>query len=63
MVILMKGKLEGAQLAGASIRTSGVQALMQQAEEAFYQAKRSGRDQVVVWRIHDAERLDEAAAE
>ena len=48
-------------VAGASTRTSGVQALMEQADQALYQAKRSDRDQVAVWRIHDPESLDEAA--
>ena len=48
-------------VAGASMRTAGVQTLMRQADQALYQAKRSGRDQVVVWRIHDAKRMDEAA--
>jgi diguanylate cyclase (GGDEF)-like protein len=37
-------------IAGASIRTSGIEALMRQADQALYEAKRSGRNQVALSR-------------
>jgi diguanylate cyclase (GGDEF)-like protein len=39
-------------ISGASIRTSGIQALLRQADQALYEAKRSGRNRVVLWRRH-----------
>ena len=50
-------------IAGASVRTSGIQALLRQADQALYEAKRSGRNRVVLWRRHDppADGLREAA--
>jgi diguanylate cyclase (GGDEF)-like protein len=36
-------------VAGASIRTSGIEALMRSADQALYDAKRAGRDQVLLW--------------
>jgi diguanylate cyclase (GGDEF)-like protein len=37
-------------VAAATATTPGVDALMRCADEALYQAKRSGRDRVCVWR-------------
>ena len=48
-------------IASASLRTSGVNALMRQADQALYDAKRSGRDKVVMWQLHDPADLAEAA--
>jgi two-component system cell cycle response regulator len=48
-------------VAGASIKTSGVEILMRRADQALYDAKRSGRDRVVLSSAHDPETLREAA--
>jgi diguanylate cyclase (GGDEF)-like protein len=48
-------------LAGASVRTSGIQALIRQAEQARYEAKRTGGDRVMVGRRFDAPSLHAAA--
>ena len=48
-------------VAGASIRTSGIEALLQQADQALYEAKRSGRDQVARARIPERGSVPEAA--
>jgi len=48
-------------IAGASMRTSGIEALMRDADHALYQAKRSGRDQIVVARHDDPTEMHEAA--
>jgi diguanylate cyclase (GGDEF)-like protein len=48
-------------VAGASIRTSGIEALLQQADQALYEAKRSGRDQVARARLPDLGSVPEAA--
>jgi diguanylate cyclase (GGDEF)-like protein len=48
-------------IAGASVRTSGIQALIRQAEQARYEAKRTGGDRVMVGRRFDAPSLHAAA--
>jgi diguanylate cyclase (GGDEF)-like protein len=48
-------------VAEASIRTSGVESLMRQADQALYEAKQQGRDRVVVSRVHNPPDLREAA--
>ncbi len=41
-------------IAGVSAGNSGVEALLEHADQALYEAKRSGRNRVVVWRRIDA---------
>jgi diguanylate cyclase (GGDEF)-like protein len=48
-------------IAGASIRTSGIESLMRDADQALYQAKRSGRDRIAVARHDDRAVVHEAA--
>jgi len=50
-------------IAGASIRTSGFQALLRQADQALYEAKRSGRNRVVLWQRHHPADCPREAAE
>lgn len=37
-------------IAGATLKTSGIESLLNSADQALYNAKHSGRDRVVVWR-------------
>jgi diguanylate cyclase (GGDEF)-like protein len=48
-------------IAGASMRTSGIESLMRDADQALYQAKRSGRDRIAVARRDDRAEMHEAA--
>jgi diguanylate cyclase (GGDEF)-like protein len=48
-------------IAGASMRTSGIESLMRDADQALYQAKRSGRDRIAVARRDDRTEMHEAA--
>jgi diguanylate cyclase (GGDEF)-like protein len=48
-------------IAAATLSTSGIESLLRRADQALYEAKRAGRDQVVVSRIHDPARPREAA--
>ena len=48
-------------VAAASSRTSGMESLLGQADQALYEAKQSGRDRVVMWRVHDPATMREAA--
>lgn len=48
-------------VAGVTLVTPSIDILMRHADQALYEAKRSGRDQVVVWRSHDAPRQTMAA--
>jgi diguanylate cyclase (GGDEF)-like protein len=48
-------------VAAATAATTGVDALMRCADEALYEAKRSGRDRVCVWRVPIRTRLAEVA--
>jgi diguanylate cyclase (GGDEF)-like protein len=48
-------------VADASIRTAGMETLMQEADQALYEAKDLGRDRVVAARVGEPGRLQEAA--
>jgi diguanylate cyclase (GGDEF)-like protein len=48
-------------IAEASSRTAGIETLLRQADQALYEAKRSGRDRVAISRFHDPASLREAA--
>jgi diguanylate cyclase (GGDEF)-like protein len=48
-------------VAGASVGTSGIETLMRRADQALYDAKRLGRDRVVLSPDHDSEALPQAA--
>ena len=48
-------------IAGGSMRTSGIESLMRDADHALYQAKRSGRDQIVAASHDDPTGMQEAA--
>jgi diguanylate cyclase (GGDEF)-like protein len=48
-------------ICGASVGTSGIEALLGHADQALYQAKSAGRNRVVVWRPAVAANLREAA--
>jgi diguanylate cyclase (GGDEF)-like protein len=48
-------------IAAATLSTSGIDSLLRRADQALYEAKRSGRDRVAVSRIHDPARAREAA--
>ncbi len=48
-------------IAEASSRTAGIETLLRQADQALYEAKRSGRDRVALSRFHDPASLREAA--
>jgi diguanylate cyclase (GGDEF)-like protein len=48
-------------VAGASVRASGIEALVRRADQALYEAKRAGRDCVALSRIPHPGNLREAA--
>ncbi len=48
-------------IAGSSLTTSGVQPLLNNADQALYEAKRSGRNRVVVWQPPTQVALQQAA--
>jgi diguanylate cyclase (GGDEF)-like protein len=48
-------------IAGATLKTSGTESLLNSADQALYNAKHSGRDRVVVWRPPVEMHLKEAA--
>jgi diguanylate cyclase (GGDEF)-like protein len=48
-------------IAGASMTTSGFQPLLNNADQALYEAKRSGRNRVVVWRPASEVAMSQAA--
>ncbi len=48
-------------IAGSSLTTSGVQPLLSHADQALYEAKRSGRNRVVLWQSPAQSALQQAA--
>jgi diguanylate cyclase (GGDEF)-like protein len=48
-------------IAAATLSTSGIDSLLRRADQALYEAKPTGRDRVVVSRVHDPARPREAA--